>query len=400
MIEENAEMAFLQKEFKLSDNPFRISPCKVLSQYVERKDELKQFKSNLKWLQQSNIESNIIIVGEKGIGKSSFLYMCMLHARENALNTVMIDSVPSSGKDFLALLLKKTLDAILPIGWEEDSVFAAYLKMIQESQKRNTSSYKVFRNWQNILNNLEKKPIAIFIDETSNLPKLVEITSYFNSFLMDHPRDCMLVLSGTPDTYEKMKKEIGQFVDRFSTIINLEPFQEDEGKLCVEKRLGDYRIKIPQTTLNGIQVEEIMALHPFSEKAIEKILELSNGVPRYIMELCLESLKQGIEKKESEINEMAIERVALKLGRSTFNNAWNHLPPERKRVLVEIAKRGGKVKLKQFTDELRKGKTTVWTHLTNLIETGLVKKDGETTNIEYSLTIDPDIVMEFYKKYR
>jgi len=34
-----------------------------------------------------------------------------------------------------------------------------------------------------------------------------------------------------------------------------------------------------------------------------------------------------------------------------------------------------------------------------LIETGLVKKEGETTNIEYTLTIDPEIVLEFEKKY-
>src|SRR3989338_6675126 len=105
---EDEDILFLKNKYNISDNPFRISPCKVMSQYVERKDELQKFKTNLKWLQQSSIESNLLIVGNKGIGKSSFLYICQLYAREIGLNTIRIESVPPSGKDFLTTLLKNT----------------------------------------------------------------------------------------------------------------------------------------------------------------------------------------------------------------------------------------------------------------------------------------------------
>jgi len=128
---------------------------------------------------------------------------------------------------------------------------------------------------------------------------------------------------------------------------------------------------------------------------VKQIVELSDGVPRYLLEIAFNTLNIGASEKTSNIDSDVVDKAAFMTKRSTLHNIWNSLSPAEKKVLKIVADIGGEFPLIQLATLLEKTKTGVWYPLNRLVETGLVEKIGTTKkDTTYKLVVDTEAVKE------
>jgi len=95
-----------------------------------------------------------------------------------------------------------------------------------------------------------------------------------------------LVMAGLPETKEKFKTEIRPLYERLVLRVELSPLEKEEIKNLLKNRIE---------SAGG------MGFHPFTEDALDKIYELSAGLPRAAVKLCDAAVTRAINCGEDKI---------------------------------------------------------------------------------------------------
>jgi Cdc6-like AAA superfamily ATPase len=374
---------FLRKKYYLTHNPFKTEACTDPNEYVEIENEIQSFERDLNLVKISGCAGRRII-GRKGIGKTSLVNMCFEVAHKRGLKTVYVITVPNSGLQFVKALL------IASINTETDEEKRRKFGNKYGEYIRRSGIYPetVFEKWTQLIDELQPKPIIVAIDETENLPKLPQIMPLFNNYIFSHAHDIMFLLCCLPSTYEKLKDSA--FIDRFPIVVRLRSFTNEELLQLFEKKLAVARLKrAPDKHW------------PFTEKAVERLLDHAEGVPRSLIDIAREALNMGTELRLARISEDVVEKAAIRAARGYLVGIWESLNTSEKQTLVEFVALGEEVKLDELTDALKKDKTWTWRCLNELVERGLIEKVGEAKKeVIYTLKVDANLVKELIKKER
>ncbi|MEW6068983.1 MAG: AAA family ATPase [Candidatus Thermoplasmatota archaeon] len=366
---------FLKENYYLTHNPFKTEACTDPNEYVERENELALFESDLNLVKISGSTGKRII-GRKGIGKTSLVNMYFEVARKRGLKTVYV-TVPNSARKFMQNLLIGTGNAETD-QTKRDELRNKYAMYVRSNIYPET----IFEKWSQLIDELKPKPVIVAIDETENLPKLPHVMPLFNDYIFSHANDVMFLLCCLPSTYEKLRTTA--FIDRFPTVIRLRSFTNEELLLLFEKRLNTARVK-----------QAPNKYWPFTKKAVEKLLDHAEGVPRYLIDVAREALNMGVKLNATQINEKIVEKGAVRAERGYIIGVWESLNRSEKQTLMEIVAHGGKVKLDDLISTIKKDKSLIWRCVNELVERGLVEKVGEAKkDVIYQLRVDPELVKD------
>jgi len=370
---------FFRNTYHLRSNPFVVHPCQTTKEYIDRFQAADKFINDLNMLNISGIGANRVIIGDKGMGKTSLMNIYAVHAREKNLKTVYVERVPNRAKEFMEVLLKKTLDILVE---DKPEIRQTYGRIGGTTQ----TTEDLYQMWTGAMDQIKNRPVIVFFDETSSLPEMHYVESYFNNYIFDHLKDMVFVMGCATATYHKIDTRMGGFIDRFPQVVNLPKFTEEDSIKCLKKKMMMERIKGKKTK------DELL---PFTQRAVEHIVELSDGVPRYLLEIAFNTLNIGASQKIGNVDSDVVDKAAFMTKRSTLHNIWNSLSPAEKRVLKTVADIGAECSLIHLATLLEKTKTGVWYPLNHLVETGLVEKIGTTKkDTTYKLAVDAEAVKE------
>ena len=373
---------FTVKKYSLSSNPFEVVACTSSDQYVERENELKDFESNLRLIISSGFGcKGKKIIGCKGIGKTSLVNMYFEIAHKKGLKRVYA-TVSNTAQNFMRNLLIGAINAETD-EYKRNSFSKRYGEFVR---RKSADSDDLFRKFTEIIDELQPKPVIVAIDETIFLPRMINFSYLFNNYVFDHAHDVMFILCLSPDTYKKIVETA--FSDRFPEVIRLPSFSDDELREVLKKRLSVVRTGAVSSPY-----------FPFTKKAVETLLDHAGGVPRYLIEIANSSLGIGVESQTPSINEETVNKAAVRAERGYLVSIWHSLNSFEKQTLIEITRMGGKVKLNEIIDAVKKERSWVWRSVNELVERGLVEKMGEAKkDVTYKLITDPKLIMDLKNK--
>jgi len=233
-----------------------------------------------------------------------------------------------------------------------------------------------------ILLSVDPKARIVFLcDEANSLgnPAAQELLDQFNTFLEAGSQ--VFVFSAFPTIRARMNKVNVSTSDRIINEVGIKPFRYQESRDCIEKRLKSQRV--PEYKGE--------ASHPFTEEGLNKLIDMSDGIPRTLIILakgCLRHLL-NVEEDGGLIDEKVVEKVASEMGHTSEQIIMSYLPEKKQEVLKVLAKRM-EVGVTELAEIMKVTKGTAHHHLKELVEEGLVMKNE---NRKYQLTFTPDKIL-------
>lgn len=240
-------------------NPFTLDVHSTL--FTGYKDEVKGI------LEKINARSgHVLIVGDLGVGKTTTLrWLC--NNMPGELNPIYVPRPPQN--------------------------FDQLIRFISDSIgfiPKHAYDYNIY-NLNNFCRKFEKG-LVLLIDEA-------------HEFTVDMERplrtlgdlgDVILVLGGLPETIEKLKKEILPLYERLVLTVHLQHLNfEDLSELI--------KVRIEEAGGTG--------LNPFTAAAMQRVFELSGGVPRKALKVCDRAVTQAINIGEDKIVPAMIESAQI-----------------------------------------------------------------------------------------
>lgn len=305
-------------EFKIMDtiiaNPFEGTAIIPPDKFVGRNAEIESFFTRIAG------RASISVVGERKIGKSSFLnYVCHLQETTNSQSTIIL---PNSGKYLFC-----NLDiSLFPKIERSDDFFRELLKALDVKAER----LEGYANWIDVIKKwLEKsdKHIVFLLDE---FEKVVTNALYDRDFfsalrgLAYHPKyPLSLVTSSIRHLNELCHKGIedSPFFNIFQTILL--------GSMPKEEVL-----KLIQTpfSLSDIQL---------SPEELKFVLDNGGQFPFFLRRICYYLYNRKMQRQKHVQDENRILDLTLRDfeddERKHFGYAWQHLPDEERRVLLAMS---------------------------------------------------------------
>ncbi|ABR56724.1 ArsR family transcriptional regulator [Methanococcus aeolicus] len=374
-------------KLKLKTNPFSEKPIRGNTKFfVGRTTELIEIADILGAAQYGSI-SNAAIVGTKGIGKSSLLNVIYYAAKRQNHWTVELEASQVTPRQFLIHLMYGiirdnifAMDGTLSTDYMEHSqkIIDIYRRLESFSDKTpvHYPREKIERDLDYLLNNVkeEGKLCIILIDEADQFAKksCLGLLQFFHSFLYDE--GILSFFAGSPTLMENLTKVSPAMRDRFPKIINMPPLSKEEAYDLILRRLKD------------AQTVKANGYDPFTENAINTIVEECDGIPRRIIMTCSESISIGLKKGLTEIDENIVKTAMKKLGISIGHQILNHLTPAQSKIIKALAESGGKSTVTELAKILNNSPGTIGTHLSDIYEMGYIYKDRSGSNVYYILS--------------
>jgi DNA-binding transcriptional ArsR family regulator len=372
-------------------NPFNPALPADPINFVGRAYELGEFSSRL----DSTINCSplcLAIVGNRGIGKSSFLAKCGEIARrrgcvvirfsaisgeinnlEDLCNLVLLEIHGELEKRSKLGLLKKDIDEFV-----RQFSFRIGIGDVGVEIKKGTSApiyspalqlafrEKMLSVWGRIKD--EFPAVVIMIDEAEsleNVPGALMFLREVFSRLGEEKCGYMILLSGKLAFPEKM-------TEAFSPLTRF--FHPECLRNLSEKECGEFLQKSLSKT--GIGMDE---------NAIKMIYQLSNGHP-YVLVSAARTIYENLEDAGTAITEKHfrafLSSVLRSLDTEFFGQLFGSASPLGKEVLGAMAELGGSASFSHIVTKLNKPKGSVSPVLAELVESGAVEKKQRG---EYSL---------------
>jgi len=144
--------------------------------------------------------------------------------------------------------------------------------------------------------------IVLLLDEAH------EFSEGFEKFLrtLGDLRNVLLIMAGLPQTREKLKRELPALFDRITEHVLLGSLTNPETRELIEKRI----INAGGTGLG-----------PFTTQAIDKVFNLSYGIPREVLKICDWTVTQAVRSNRSMIDASNVEEYGKEIEYAKFENA-------------------------------------------------------------------------------
>ena len=355
---------------------------------------------------------NILITGERGIGKTSIAMVTKAIAEKKIIweegflenpflvvNVIVQEGTPS--EIVIAQIIKELDLAIKPSFTSVKSILKEVIETFSElklfgsgytvKDKSNNprkvylEAEKCIRKIAKVLKESKKDqgPICIIIDELDKMGDFDNFSSFWKvvqeNLAYDNCRNLMLVLVGMPDIMEQLSQSHESFLRTFAPII-LDRMPDNEAEMIIRKALK-----------NGKPRKSI------SQEAIKEILFYSENYPHLIQELGFSSFKMSdgdtIEKKDVKAglhgNEL-YEGSVKKLGRLFFSQMYSTIRKNQnyKEVLKIIAQLSGNenswVTRKKILEYSSKKSTSLGVAISDLTNKKLIAKNPDKAG-EYKI---------------
>ncbi len=232
---------WLQK-FGWRENPFNF---KIYS------DLFVGYKKELNTLNRAIEAENkfSVVLGETGAGKTTLLKWVTSHAtrNNNVSNVNYMPKPPKSEENFLLYL-------------KEEVLKPGFFKRIFNSY----SLYNIHHELQKTLN----EPYLLIIDEGHEAS--VQVLEWVRT-VIDHVDNLTVITAGLPDFEDTLSNEVHTLYNRATNIVTLNSLNKDETFSLIRKRIEK---------VGG------QSLEPFTQSAIIKIYDYTNGFPREILRAC------------------------------------------------------------------------------------------------------------------
>ncbi|ENN96134.1 transcriptional regulator, ArsR family protein [Methanocaldococcus villosus KIN24-T80] len=374
-------------KLKLKYNPFSEKPIRGNTKFfVGRVSELREIGEILGAAMHGSV-ANAAIVGTKGIGKSSMLNIIYYATKKQGHWVVELTASQITPRQFLIQLLYNILiENLISINGTIKSDYMEHSQRILEMYKR-LNNYgdkvpihypreRIERDLEYLINDVkdEDKLCIILIDEADQFAKksCLSLLQFFHSFLYEE--NILAFFAGSPTLMDDLTKISPPIKDRIPKIINMPPLSKDESYDLIRRRLEDAHIDGADT------------FEPFTEDAIDMIVEECDGIPRKIIMTCSESISIAIKKHLRKIDENIVKEALHHLGISVGHQILNHLTPAQSEIVKAMAKLGGAATVTQLAEYLNKSPSTIGTHLSDIYEMGYIYKERDKNNVYYKLS--------------
>jgi predicted transcriptional regulator len=372
----------------LSRQPFRINPISgELHFFVGREKELQSLLASIAR------NRNSFLIGEIGMGKTSLLNVASLCLRGRWKDRYLVGCgsyYPSIRKMIISLTLdmvrrNRLVDNI------DRSKMSDLRKVIVRMTKYSKSPvhYDLLSVEEDLLmlRDLLDQEFVFLVDNSHMMVKYdCQGNLPFLDNLLFEP-EMTWILAGYPDTPNCLERVSPSTYARIGGEINLDPFTRLEQVEIVRSRLEAARI--PSLPLTH-------PLDPFTEEAVEIVLEYTDGNARRLMEACERATEMARTLGSRIVTTGIVEKV---IKEARFSFTWRilrHLTPRQMEVLEALVQQyQGRASLSQLVSQLDRTKGTVSLHMNNLIQKGLVKREGDRLHMSYVVDWDIDEIKDF-----
>ena len=296
-------------------NPFQAKPVVPSDMFFGRKKEIERLFSDIA------SHANISLVGERKIGKTSFLkFLCHLKKSSHTQEATILRDPDKFEFYYLDMSTIPDISS-----WDE--FFKEVLKGINvvkvENQTNNNNWYDTFKNW---LTNSPKYIVLLLDEFDSIVSNPIFDNNFFSAFrglayLGEY--NLSLVTSSVRPLGELCHSEIQR-----SPFFNI----------FYPMRLGSFTA---EETFELIQSPFFKAGIHLNPAELNFIIENGGHFPFFVSRICYHLYNRKIQwQKESQNNEKIIDMVLKDFeddAEQHFTYAWKYLPDEEKRVLLTLS---------------------------------------------------------------
>lgn len=395
-LEEILRRVQMEEDYSLQGlemQPFRISPINgELHYFVGRERELQEL------LHSISRNRNGFLVGEIGMGKTSLMNVASLCLRAKWKERYLVSMgsyYPSIRKMIISLALdlvrrNRLVDTI------DRSKMSDLRKIIVRMTKyaKSPVHYDLLSVEEDLLllRDMLDQDFVFLVDNSHTMTKYdCQANLPFLDNLLFEP-EMTWILAAYPGTPNSLERKSPSTYARIGGEINLEPFTRIEQVEIMKSRLKAAR---RSDSTNSHPLE------PFTEEAVEVIIEYTDGNPRRLMQICEKAIETARQAGRSEVDTSIVERV---IKQARFSFTWRilrHLTPKQTEVLETLVRsHDGRASLGELVSDLERTKGTISLHMSNLIEKGLVKREGDRFNMSYVVNWDLDEIRDFLSDRR
>jgi len=219
------------------------------------------------------------LIAPPGMGKTTLLFRFLSQIRESARTVFLFDiDAECEPREFVGYILRDI--GVTPA----QSSSEMHEQLTEALAKENRAGRK----------------FVVVIDEAQNLSDAVlERVRLLTNFETSTGKLMQIVLSGQPQLFDKlMQASLVQLRQRISTLCRIERLTKDETAAYIDHRLKQA----------GYTGEPL-----FTQDALKRIIENSQGVPRIINNLCFNSLSLCCALKSKKVNESMVSEVIADL---------------------------------------------------------------------------------------
>lgn len=160
---------------------------------------------------------------------------------------------------------------------------------------------RAFTSIKNIMQFLDYGTVCVFIDEFEAIERLnsrqkQNVLNNLRHVIDMNPQGTSIVIGCAPEVWQEVMSEYHAFSERIGKEESLRPL--DRG--MAENLIQDYLETYAQ---DGEEV-----INPYTEDAVEKLLELSQGNTRQLISLCGQCLDSIVKADETEVTAQTVEK--------------------------------------------------------------------------------------------
>jgi type II secretory pathway predicted ATPase ExeA/cell division septation protein DedD len=239
------------KHFELAVSPFGISPR---LDFLYKSDAFEESMAHLVY-GLDNSEAIVMITGAIGTGKTMAIQSFLSHLGDRFLSA-LITNTSVDGRELLKLILDD-LGAPVEARADKSDLLIAFKKFLIAAGR-------------------EGKRIVIVIDEAQNLPReVLEEIRQLTNLGQGEDQPVQIILVGQPELQAAVDRpDLAQLKQRIRVHYKLAPLSRRELEEYVDHRM----------LVAGGQAGV------FRDRALDRIFQLSGGVPRVVNTLCAEAL--------------------------------------------------------------------------------------------------------------
>ncbi len=263
-----------QQFFGLREQPFGVTPD---PRYLYLGSQHREVLASLYYALEAN-RGFLGMVAKPGMGKTTLLFH-LLEKFRNRATTAFVFQTQCTSREFMRFLL-----AELGIDHEGQDL----VRMHEDFNRCLLHEAQAGRR------------VIIVIDEAQNLaPSVLETVRLLSDFETPRAKLLQIILSGQPELAEKLASPyLKQLQQRVASINGLNPFTEQEVSAYIA-----HRLRVAGYHGDGL----------FSAKALSRIAELSEGIPRNINNLCFHTLSLACALKKKVVDGAIVDEVARDL---------------------------------------------------------------------------------------
>ncbi len=269
----DSQISEWMEKYEWRRNPFNFKIYPELMTGYE--DESKRLRDSI-----DSGSKFTLLLGETGAGKTNMLRNIQ-ERYSSDYNVFYMSKPPVTEADLLEYMKEEVLDP---------GFFS-----------RLFNSYSLY-NIHEAVNKRFDDQFILLVDEGHEAS--IEVLEWLRTAL-DHIDSLTVVAAGLPSFEDKLKGEVNTLYSRATDIVSLESLNKDHSIDLVRKRIEES---------GGSSIE------PFTQSALLRIYEETEGFPREILRLCNDCVVTAANEDKSIIDEDDVERVIDESSDETNNN--------------------------------------------------------------------------------